>query len=178
MADFTIHRSLSAVSAPRSGVATLGHILNRQVGMIEIDGDVGGDQANGTYHIIIPKDLNQDGILILDIYGIVTEVVAQDATVSVVTVRSNDGDNQTTHGTITLADGNAISTLQLSNQTTRWESVADDATITTTVERIVLEDRDLEVALTTTGADAGTVTGRVLVCVEFVQIPRRVSEVQ
>lgn len=178
MANLTIHRSLSAVSNPRSGVATKGHIVGRRIAMIEIDGDARGDQVNGTYHIVIPKSLNKDGLLILDTYGIATEVFAQDTAQAIVTIRSNDGTNQTTHATIAASNADAISTLQDSNQTTRWEAVADNATINTSVERIVPADRDIEVALTTTGSDAGTVTGRLLVCIEFVAMPRRESEIQ
>ncbi len=176
--DFTIHRSLSAVSAPKSGIPTKGHIVKRQMALIEIDGDVSGNQANGTYHLMIPKELNKDGLLILDCYGIITEVINQDAAQTVITVRGNDGTTQVTHATITVVDADAASTLQDSNQTTRWESVADNASLKTTVERIIPADYDLEVALTTTGSDAGTVTGRVLVCVEFIAMPRRESEVQ
>lgn len=170
MADFTIRDSLKARASnavtgagPRQGM-----IVEKRCAMLEFDLD-GTEPAVASYLDLIPASENPNGLIIMGIQGFITEVVAQDSVVAILTVRDG-ADSPNTLDTITVTDADAQGDFvtDTSNDYVHWESLADGTDYSA---QHVEAGVNVECALTTAGTDAGTVTGRILVLVEFVQIP-------
>ena len=176
MADFTVHSSLDAVSVNTSGVASKGMSVVRRIAMLNFDGDAGGNQVVATYHEMMPSALSEGtGIIVTDIYGIITEIVAQGTTVSVFTIRDT-ASSPNTLATLTLTDAGALGSKQdaASPYDTEWPNIADNTDITL---KSVAAGLGVEAALTTAGVHTGTVTGRCLICIEYLLVPRRIGEI-
>lgn len=169
MADITIRDSLKArASNPVTGAGPReGMIVEKRVAMLDFDMD--GSLATSSYLTLIPASENPNGLIIMDIKGFATEVVAQDSTVAILTVRDN-ASSPNTLDTLTVTDADAVGDFVADTGTNyvKWESLVDGTSYSA---QHVAAGLQVECAITTAGADAGTVTGRILVMVEFVQIP-------
>jgi len=169
--DFTVHSSLAANSVK----GTKGMCVTPRFAMLEIDGDARGNQVVGTYHSLVDKgDAEGTGIILLSVRALITEVVAQDTTQSVITV-ATDGAASASLCTITATDNEVVGETLDASLTTEWANQADSTDVTT---YCVPAGYGIKVALTTAGAEAtaASTTGKFLVMVEYLVIPRRIGE--
>jgi hypothetical protein len=148
--------------------------------MIEIDGDTADLQTLAKYHTLVHEDdTTGTGIIILSLGAIVTEVVAYNSgTVAIITVRTK-GATPATLDTISATDNAVIGTWAAgASLTVNWDNRAAASDRTT---YHVPAGYGIEVALTTAGFETsvdGDGTGKFLVMVEYVVVPRRVVENQ
>lgn len=173
--DFSIHSSLRARLSPDS-TANRGMSVTPRVAMIEMDGNVDDLQELAKYHTLVHEDDTADtGILVLRMYGIITEAAAMDSVMGIFTVRTK-GASPATLETIAFQTGDAVGEKIFpvgSTYDQDWDNITDDTVLTT---RNVPADHGIEVALTTAGSDAGTAAGKMLICVEYVVLPKRDRE--
>lgn len=167
MADPTIRASLKArASNPVTGAAPReGMIVPKLVALLDYDLD--GSLATSSYLTLIPASDNPNGLIIMAIKAFATELVASDATDAILTVRDG-ASSPNTLGTLTVSDTDAQGDFTDIGSYVEWESLVDGTDYST---QMVEAGVNVECAITTAASDAGTVTGRVLVLVEFVQIP-------
>lgn len=166
MADPTIRTSLEgkAGNSVTGAGPVEGKIVSVQVAMLEFDLD--GTLATSQYLTMIPADLNPNGLLIVDMNAYATELVASDATDAILTVRDG-ASSPNTIDTLTVSDGDAIGDLTQWTLT-EWEARADGTDYSAYMVEAGVK---VEAAITTAAADAGTVTGRVLLCIRFFPVP-------
>ncbi len=180
--DFTVHSSLRAMTDPQA-VPNRGMSVPVKVAMIEIDGDVGDLQTLAKYHTLIHQDDTAGtGILVLWMGALVTEAIAHDSVAGIIRVRTK-GATPVTFSDLTLTDNDVIGVfrqfLTTSNLAAKGLPVAHDTTTSEAEDQTIMSvpaDYGLEVALITAGTDAGTVAGKVLIMVNYVVIPRRITE--
>jgi hypothetical protein len=147
-----------------------------KVAMIEIDGDENDNQVLARYHTLVHEDDTAGtGIVIMSMGALCTEVVLQAGAQSVITVRTK-GATPASLDTITATDNAAVGTWSAAGAlTTNWDNraAADDRTT-----YHVPAGYGIEVALTTAGYEsaAGDGTGKFLVMVEYVVVPRTITE--
>lgn len=147
--------------------------------MIEIDGDTADLQTLAKYHTLIHEDDTAGtGIVIRSIGAMVTEVVAHAGVQGIITVRTK-GTTPASLDTITVVDNDAVGEWVVPGSlTTNWDnrSGGDDRTT-----YHVPAGYGVEVALTTLGYESavdGDGTGKFLVMVEYVVVPRLTVENQ
>lgn len=175
--DFSIHSSLRAQSDSRA-VPNRGMSVPLRTAMIEIDGDTGDLQTLARYHTLVHEDdTTGTGIIIRSIRGMVTEVIAHADTVGVITVRTK-GATPATLGTITFIDNQPVGDIIDGSIVKFWgeHTTSDDISA-----YCVPSGYGIEVALTTAGFETtvdGDGTGKILVLVEYLVIPRRITENQ
>lgn len=166
MADPTIRTSLQGAvrnavtgKAPREAM-----IVQPQVAMLEIDYD--GTLATDAYLTMIPASDNPNGLIIMDMWAIITEVVAADATAPIITVRDG-ASSPNTIDTLTATDGDVVGDM-VAWTLTDWAARVDGTDYSAYhVEAGV----KVEAAITTAAADSGTAAGRALLCIRFLQVP-------
>ena len=168
MADFTVPDSLKGTSANAVTMnpAIEGKIVPLQCAMLEFDLD-GSKSAAAAYLTLIPAALNKNGLVLLSIKSIVTELLACDASNPVVTVRDG-ATSPNTLGTFTGADADGVGEPIVISSWTEWEALADDSDYSA---QHVEAGVKVEAAITTLAADGTAVTGRLLVVIEFYAIP-------
>lgn len=143
---------------------------------LEIDGDA---RANGLvdkyYSLVEKKETPGTGIILLSLRGIITEAPVQDDTAAVVTVRTA-GASPASLGTLTFITADPVGTIIDGSIATFWGEHSSQADIST---YCVPAGYGIEAALTTAGVDGtpGDTTGKMLVVVQYVVIPRRIGEV-
>lgn len=173
--DFSIHSSLRARLNPDS-TANRGMSVTPRVAMIEMDGNVDDLQELNKYHTLVHEDDTKDtGILVLRMYGIITENVAMDAVMGIITVRTK-GATPATLETFAFQTSDVVGEKIFSTGSAYdqdWDNVTNDTDLTV---RNVPADHGIEVALTTAGTDASTAAGKMLICVEYVVLPKRDRE--
>jgi len=170
-ADFTIHPSLMA----RGTVDNKGMSVSPRFALLEIDGDAYGNGVLANYHeLVSDKDTVGTGIIVLSLRGVVTEAIAQSTTQMVATVRTK-GTTPATIGTITAVDNMPKGDIIDGSITAFWGEHTSDADISA---YCVPAGYGLEVALTTAGleTDSSDTTGRILVLVEYLIIPKTITE--
>ncbi len=167
MADFTVRTSLEgkAGNAVTGAGPVSGQNVNKMVAMLEYDLD--GTLATDAYLDLIPASLNANGMIVMAIKGLATEIVASDSTDAIITIRDG-ASSPNTLGTLTVSDGDAIGDFTDIGSYTEWESLVDGTDYSA---QHVEAGVKVEAAITTAAADAATVTGRLLVLVEYVLIP-------
>ena len=166
--DPTIRASLQATAANAvTRNAEVGaRIVEKKVAMLEFD--LTGDTiAVDTYVDLIPAADNPNGLILQWVSAIVTEVVACDATAGVVTIRSTAED---AIDTLTATDDDAVGDWVDAAADTKWWSRTDGTDYSS---QHVAAGVGVEAALTTLATDAGTATGKILVMVEFFQVPSK-----
>jgi len=171
--NYTIHSSLMA----RGADDNKGMSVSPKFAMLEIDGDAYGNGVLANYHELVSGDDTEGtGIIVLSLRGMVTEAIAQDTTQMVATVRTK-GASPGTMGTITAADNQPVGDIIDGSITAYWGEHTSDADISA---YCVPAGYGLECALTTAGleTDSSDTEGRILVLVEYLVIPRRVTENQ
>jgi ABC-type hemin transport system substrate-binding protein len=148
-----------------------------KVAMIEVDLDENDNQVLDRYHTLIHEDeTTGTGIVILSLGAINTEAILAANTDAVITVRTK-GTTPASLDTVTSTDNAAVGVWQAgASLTTNWDnrSAADDRTV-----YHVPAGYGVEVALTTAGSEtsvAGDGAGKMLVMVEYVVVPRTVTE--
>ncbi len=169
MADFTVRNSLKArASNPVTGAGPrTGMIVQKQVAVLEYDLDGTNGPATSTYVELISAADNPNGLIVMAIKGFATELVASDATDAILTIRDG-ASSPNTLGTLTVTDADAQGDFTDIGSYTEWEALVDGTDYSA---QHVEAGVKVEAAITTAAADAGTVTGRLLVVVEFIQIP-------
>jgi hypothetical protein len=174
--DFTIHSSLKARSNSEA-VPNRGMSVPVKMAMLEIDLDENDTQVLDRYHTLIHEDeAVGTGIVILSLGAINTEAILAANTDAVITVRTK-GATPASLDTITSTDNAAIGVWQAGGSlTTNWDNraAADDRTTYS-----VPAGYGVEVALTTAGSEtavAGDGAGKMLVMVEYVVVPRTITE--
>lgn len=182
--DFTVHSSLRARTNTQA-VANSAMSVPMKVAMIEIDGDAGDLQTLAKYHTLIHQDDTADtGVLVLWMGALVTEAIAHDSVAGVIRVRTK-GATPVTFSDLTLTDNDVIGVFRQFLTTSSLAAVglpvSHDASTSEAQDQTIIsvpKDYGLEVALITAGEDAGTETGKVLVMVCYVVIPKRITQVQ
>lgn len=173
--DFTVHSSLQARS-DANAVPNRGMSVPVKVAMIEIDGDTGGNTVLNRYHTLVHEDDTAGtGIIIRSVRGMVTEVTAHAAVQGVITVRSK-GTTPASLATITFVDNQPVGDIIDGSIATHWgeHTSSDDISA-----YCVPAGYGIEVALTTAGYETaadGDGTGKMLVLVEYMVIPRTITE--
>lgn len=168
MADFTVRTSLmGAARNPVTGApAREGMVCQKLVAMLEFDLD--GTLAADQYLTLIPAVDNPNGLIVQNVKAVTTELVAADATAAIITVRDG-ASSPNTLATLSCTDADAQGDhVPPTGFTHQWESLADGQDYS---DQHVEAGVKVEAAITTAASDAGTETGRVLVMVEFIQVP-------
>ena len=174
-ADFTVHSSLVA-TASRS---TKGMSVASRFAFLEIDGDERASvvELNKYHELVNESDLEGTGAIVLSLRGMVTEAIVADNTDAVITVAYDvaGGTTHTSIGTITGVTAQPIGDILDGSLTAFWGEHTSSADISA---YCVPAGKNIEVALTTAQLDgtAGDTTGKILVIVEYVVIPRRIGE--
>lgn len=182
--DFTVHSSLRARTDAQA-VANRAMSVPVKVAMLEIDGDVGDLQTLAKYHTLIHEDDTAGtGVLVLWMGALVTEAIAHDTIAGIIRVRTK-GETPVIFSDLTLTDNDVIGAfrqfLSSPSLASKGLPVSHDTTTSEGQDQTIMsvpQDHGLEVALVTAGTDAGTVTGKVLVMVCYVVIPKRITQVQ
>ncbi len=168
MADFTIRTSLlaKAGNAVTGAGPVTGKIVQKQVACLAFDLDGSNGPATGTYIEMIPASENPNGLIIMAVKGLITEVVVSTSTDAILRVRDGDAD---TIADLSPTNGDAVGDFVDDSTTTliQWEALSDGNDYT---DQHVAAGLKVECGIQTAAA-GGTVTGIVLVLVEFVQIP-------
>ena len=164
MADPTIRTSLQGKAAGYASAARSAQIVSPLVAMLEFDLD--GTLATSQYLDMVRATDNPNGLIIMDMWAVATELVASDATDAIITVRDGAA-SPNTIDTLTVSDADAIGDMTLWTKTD-WEARADGTDYSA---YHVAAGIKVEAAITTAAADAGTVTGRVLVCIRYLPVP-------
>ncbi len=170
MADFTVPASLvgTAANAVTRNAAIEGKIVPIQAAMLEIDTD--GTLAVNSYLDLIPANLNKNGLIIVSLKGLVTEIMNVGTTPPVITIRDG-ASSPNTLGTLTGTDADAIGDYVAPGSYVEWESLVDGTDYSAQHVELAV---NVECACTTLGvASSGTTTGKVLVLVEFYAIPSK-----
>lgn len=160
MANATIRNSLIATGSNK------GISYRRKVAMLEFDCATSGDSGTTSYEMI-SADLNKNGLYILDIWGVVTEVMAGSSEDQGVVTVEDESDNSL--GTVTATDGasEAVGDV-IRGSLTDWPDLStDDAVGGRTVA--AGEFVDARVSQQT----AGTPAGRILVGIEYIEVPAK-----
>jgi hypothetical protein len=148
------------------------------VAMLEVDGDTADTQVLDRYHTLVHEDDTADtGIVVRSIRGVYTEAVTHAAVAGIVTLRTK-GATPASLATLTFVDNEPITDTLDADITAAW---ADHNTSTALATYCVPAGYGIEVALTTAGYETaadGDGTGRMLVMVEYVVVPRRITENQ
>lgn len=166
--DPTIRDSLKATAANAvTRNAEIGaRIVEKKVAMLEFD--LSGDTiALNAYVDLIPASDNPNGLILQWVSAIVTEVIASDSADGVVTIRSTESD---AIDTLTANDADAVGDWVDAGADTKWWARTDGTDYS---DQHVAAGVGVEAALTTLAEDAGTVTGKILVMVEFFQVPSK-----
>ncbi len=168
MSDFTVRASLKG--APQNPVtgspAREGMIVQKLTAVLDLDLD--GSLATSQYLTLIPAKDNPNGLIVMNVKAITTELVASDSVDGIITVRDG-ASSPNTLATLSCTDTDAQGDhVPPTSFTSQWESLGDGTDYS---DQHVEAGVKVECAITTAAADAGTVTGRVLVMVEFIQIP-------
>lgn len=166
--DPTIRDSLkaTAANAVTRNAAIEGRIVEKKVAMLEFD--LTGDTiALNSYVDLIPAADNKNGLILQWVSAIVTELIASDATDGVITIRSTEED---AIDTLTPTDADAVGDWVDAGADTKWWGLTDGTDYSS---QHVAAGIGVEAALTTLATDAGTATGKVLVMVEFFQVPSK-----
>lgn len=146
----------------QSALTTRGLNLSPRMAIAEFD--CSDAAANPTIEMI-PADLNKNGLMILFVWGIVTETFAgtsEDAGVVTVSDESNNSlATLTTHATAVTADDYEEGSV------TDYRDVASSAALGT---RLVAAGEFVD-AIVTQQTAGGVTAGKVLVIVEYVAIP-------
>ena len=170
MADLTVHGSLAAQTAN----ATKGHSVRREVAMLELDCDAAG-LSGLTVYDLVPADTDTQGLLILEVWGITTEIFGGGTQDQGIVVLKDTASSPNTIATWTAANAaaDALGDKREANLAD-WTGLADGSDSTT---RQVAAGLGLTLAVTqqTSGS---SVAGKVLIGVEFVRIPKRITEKQ
>lgn len=182
--DFTVHSSLRARSNSQA-VPNRAMSVPVKVAMIEIDSEVNDLQTLTRYHTLIHEDDTVDtGVLVLWAGALVTEAIANDTIAGIIRLRTK-GDTPVTFSDLTLTDNDAVGVFRQFLTTSSLAGVglpvSHDATTSEAQDQTIMsipEDHGLEVALITAGTDAGTAGGKVLVMVNYVVMPKRITQVQ
>lgn len=139
-------------------------IVQPQIAILEFDLD--GTLATDQYLTMVPASDNPNGLVVMDMWAIATEVVASDAADAVLTVRDG-ASSPNTIDTLTVSNGDAVGDMTAWTLTD-WESRVDGTDYSAYhVEAGV----KVEAAITTAASDAAAAAGRVLLCIRFFQIP-------
>lgn len=172
--DFTIHSSLRARSDAQA-VPNRGMSVPVKVAMIEIDGDTVDLQTLALYHTLVHEsETAGTGIIVRSIKGVYTEVVLQAGVQAVVTLRTK-GATPASLATLTFADNEPVGDTVDGSIANDWCEHTSAGSVTT---YCVPAGYGIEVALTTAGYEsaAGDGTGKLLVIVEYMVIPRTITE--
>lgn len=170
MADFTVHGSLAAV-ATRS---TSGHIVQRKIACLEFDCDATNGLTGTGSFVLIPASENLYGLIILNVWGMVTEIFGGGTEDQGVVTISDESNNSIATWTATNSAADALGDKVDSSLSTEWDNVTSGADLS---GQSVAAGEYVDAAVTqqTSGTSVG---GKVLVCVEFMQIPSRITEGQ
>ncbi|KKM01156.1 hypothetical protein LCGC14_1797240 [marine sediment metagenome] len=176
--DFSIHSSLRARTDAQA-VANRGMSVPVKVAMIEIDGDDADLQTLAKYHTLVHEDDTAGtGIIIRSMGTFTTEVVTHAGQTAVIRVRTK-GATPATLDDITSTDNQAVGVWSaMDSLATKWCNVTNTTDRTT---YHVPAGYGIEVALTTAGYEttvSGDGTGKFLVVVEYMVLPRRITENQ
>ncbi len=166
MADFTVRTSLQgqAANSVTGAGAREGMICPKLVAMLEIDLD--GTLAVDSYLTLIPAVDNPNGLIVQNVKAITTELMAAESTDPVITVRDSDSN---TLATLSCTSADAVGDhVPPTSFTAQWEALADGTDYS---DQHVAAGLKVECAYTTLGVSTTTLAGRVLVLVEFIQIP-------
>lgn len=166
--DPTIRASLkaTAANAVTRNAAIEGRIVEKKVAMLEFDLD-GTTIALNSYVDLIPAADNPNGLILQWVSAIVTELIDSDSADGVITIRSTAAD---AIDTLTPSDSDAVGDWVDAGADTKWWGRTDGTDYSS---QHVAAGVGVEAALTTLAASTGTVTGRVLVMVEFFQVPSK-----
>jgi hypothetical protein len=143
---------------------------------LEVDGDTGGNQVLATYHTLVEEEETAGtGAILLSLRGVVTEATTHAGVQGIITVRTK-GTTPATLGTLTFVDNQPIGDIIDGSVATFWgeHTSSDDISA-----YCIPAGYGIECALTTAGYETaadGDGTGKMLVVVEYVVVPRRVGE--
>jgi len=146
------------VNAP---LTTSGMIVESSMACAEFDC---ADTATPTI-VLIPAELNKNGLIIKRIWALVTEVMAGSSEDQGVVTVSDESDNSL--GTLTPSDAAADA---LNDLVQGSSNSTDDATGTLLRQVAAGEFVD---AVVTTNTSGGTAAGKLLVCVEYFPVPSK-----
>ena len=166
MADFTVRTSLmGAARNPVTGApAREGMVCPKLVAMLEIDLD--GTLATDSYLTLIPATDNPNGLIVQNVKAIATELVVSESSAGIITVRDS-GPN--TLATLSCTNADAVGDhVPPTGFTAQWEALGDGTDYS---DQHVAAGLKVECAITTAGVSTSTLAGRVLVMVEFIQVP-------
>ena len=188
--DFSIHSSLQARLSGAGAVPNKGMSVPVKVAMIEMDGDArasGGQTVLAKYHTLVHEDETADtGIIVLWAGALITEAVVQDSVAAIIRLRTK-GASPATFSDLTFTTADAIGVfrqfLTTSSLAAKELPVSHDTTTSEAEDQTIMHvpaGYGLEVALVTAGVDgtAGNTTGRALVMVNYIVVPRRITENQ
>ncbi len=183
--DFTIHSSLRA-RLDANAVPNRGMSVPVKVAMIEIDGDLRDLQtALAQYHTLVHEDETAGtGMVILWAGGLMTEAVVADGANAIVTLRTKGTTPAVISDlTFTTADpvGDFIQFTTTNTLAAMGIPVSHDTTTSESQDQTgmcVPAGYGLEVGLTTAGLDgtAASTTGKILIMVCYLVIPRTITE--
>lgn len=188
--DFTVHSSLQARLSGAGAVPNRGMSVPVKVATIEMDGDErasGGQTVLAKYHTLVHEDeTNGTGIIVLWAGALMTEAVVQDSQAAIIRLRTK-GSTPVTFSDLTLTTADAIGVfrqfLTTSNLSSKGLPVSHDASTSEAEDQTIMHvpaGYGLEVGLVTAGLDgtAGNTTGRALVMVSYIVVPKRITENQ
>jgi hypothetical protein len=146
------------------------------VAMLDVDGDTADLQTLAKYHTLVHEDdTASTGIIVRSIKGVYTEAVTHATVAGVVTIRTK-GATPVSFATLTFADNEPVGDTVDGSIANDWCEHTSAASVTT---YCVPAGYGLEVALTTAGYETsvdGDGAGRLLVIVEYVVVPRTITE--
>lgn len=175
--DFTIHSSLRA-RANSQAVPNRGMSVPIMVAMLDVDGDTADLQTLAQYHTLVHEDDTAGtGIIVRSIKGVYTEAVTHASGAGVITVRTK-GTSPAELGTLTFADNEPVGDTVDSSIANDWCEHTSAGSVTT---YCVPAGYGIEVALTTAGYETtadGDGAGRMMVIVEYMVIPKRITQNQ
>ena len=173
--DFSIHSSLRARS-DANAVPNCGMSVPVKVAMIEIDGDTADLQVLARYHTLVHEDDTAGtGIILRSVRGLNTEAVLHAGVQGIITIQSK-GTTPANLATLTFLDNTPIGDVTDGSITAHWGEHAANADVSA---YCVPAGYGIKVALTTAGYETavdGDGTGKMLVVVEYMVIPKTITE--
>lgn len=160
MAAPTIRTSLAAASG------VVGVSVTPRVAMLEFDVATGSDTGTDSY-VLIPASENPNGLIILGMFAVITEVMAGSSEDQGVVTVSDESDNALDTFTPSDAAADALGDLVLGG--TVSDDLESGATGDAWASAMVAAGEYVDAAVTT--QTAGTPAGKMLVCVVYAPVP-------
>jgi hypothetical protein len=149
-----------------TGTENVGVNATSRVAMLEFDCATAGDSGTSSY-VLIPASENPNGLILLGMWAIITEVMAGSSEDQGVITVSDESDNSLDTFTASDAAADALGDLVLGG--TLSDDLESNSTGGAWASAMVAAGEYVDAAVTQ--QTAGTPAGKMLVCVHYVPVP-------